>query len=176
MSKQTHRRALPGVQTDATRLERALQLAYVNTTSALPKRPAPRHRFDNAVRPENPTRPWEKFAEPLRDAAAAAAQIGGPCAETTEERIIDAVICFLEFALEPLQKRDVSLVSYLAAAREVPEAIDAMARAHLQPTTENLARADVETSEAEQVLRLHRGSLRRSQNYPRPRGATPMNA
>lgn len=173
MSKQVHRRALPGVQTEASRLERALQLAFVNTTSALPRRPDPRHRFDNAVRDENPTRPWEKFAEPLRDAAIAAAKIGGPCAEITEERIIDAVICFLEFALEPLQKRDVALVSYLAAAREVPEAIDAITRAHMQPTAENLARADHETGEAEQVLRLHRGSLRRSRDYPR---ATPLHA
>lgn len=166
MSKQTHRRALPGVQTEAERLEKSLQLAFVNTTCALPKRPEPRHRFDNAVRPCNPTRPWEKFAGPLRDAAEEAARIGGPCATITEERITDAVIVFLEFVTAPLRRCDAGMASYLAVSREVPEAIESIATAHLLPTAEHIAAADREAHEASLALELHRGGLRRLRDYP----------
>jgi hypothetical protein len=176
MSKQLHTRFLPETQDDAARLERALQLAFLNSTAAIGRRPEgqARSRFNNAARDENPSRPWRTFAEPLRAVAIEAAKIGGPTVALTEERIIDAVICFLEFVLQPMQQKDVALVTYCAAAKEVPEAIDWMARAHMQPTSENIARADQEMSEAERVLRLHRASRRRCLDFPRPHGATPM--
>lgn len=178
MSKQLHTRFLPETQSEAARLERALQLAFLNSTAALPKRPdgTNKSRFDNAAREENPSYPWRTFAEALRAVATDAAKIGGPTVDATEERIIDAAICFLEFVLEPMKRPDAGAILYLAAAREVPEAIDWMARARLAPTPENLARTDQEVSEAERTLRVYRGSLRRSRDFPRPMGATPIGA
>jgi glutathione S-transferase len=178
MSKPTHTRFLPETQADAAKLERALQLAFLNSTSAVGKRPegTAKSRFNNAARKSNAARPWEQFAESLRAVAADAAEIGGPTVEATEERIIDVTICFLEFVLEPMKRADAGAVTYLAAAKEVPEAIDWMARARLAPTPETLARTDQEVSEAERVLRLHRSSLRRSRDFPRSMGAPPLGA
>jgi hypothetical protein len=165
--KQIHRRALPGVQTEASKLERALQLAFVNAAGALPKRPDRRHPFDNAARTANPTRPWEKFAEPLRDVATEAARIGGATADTTEERIVDAVICFLEYVLEPLETRAAADVTYVQLVREQAEALDAQARARGLGTAEARAMAVRETRDVIGVAQLYVANVRRPLGTPR---------
>ena len=178
MSKQNHLRALPGTQIDAQRRERAMQLAFVNVTSALPCRPEPRHRFDNAARKlDDPSRsrPWADFAEPLLDAAIAAARIGGTTAQETEERIVEAVITLLDYCTAPFQKSEPGVVSYLAVAREVPEAIDWLARARMTPTPEVIRRATEESAEACGALRLHIGGLSRPRTM-RSRMGTPSDA
>ena len=169
--QQMHRRALPGRQIPEGRRERPLQLAFVNAASALPCRPEPRSAFDNAARRENPSRPWHAFADPLRAVAAAARVQGGPCVDATEERLILACLALLEYVLEPLEVRPVGDACYLAVAKEVPEAIDAVAAARLLPTLENIARADRESGEASIALQLHRGGLRRMHDFVRPLGA-----
>jgi hypothetical protein len=178
MSKQNHLRALPGTQIDAQRRERAMQLAFVNVTSPLPCRPEPRHRFDNAARKlDDPSRsrPWADFAEPLRDAALAAVRIGGPTARETEERIVEAVIALLDYCTAPFQTDEPGLVSYLAVAREVPEAIDWLARARMTPTPEIISRAREESAEACGALRLHMGGLSRPRTM-RPTVGAPNDA
>jgi hypothetical protein len=176
MSKQLHRCVLQGAQTEQARLERYLAHAFVNTTSAIGSRPEPSHRFANAARDQDDptrTRPWEKFADPLRDVAVVAVSKGDAVARQTEDLIVDAVIALLDYVTEPFQKH-AGVVSYLAVAREVPEAIDWLARARMQPSAEIEARAERESAEACAALTLHRGTLRRPKDFPRPRGATPI--
>lgn len=174
MSKQLHRHSLPGMQTEAARLERALQLAFLNSTAALPKRPEGTNgsRFNNTAREDNPTRPWRLFAEALRAVATDAARIGGPCIEQTEERIADAVICFMEYTLEPLRK-PIGSAGYRVVSKEMPEAVEAITTEQFVPTPENKAVADREACQAALSLQLYRASLRRSRDFPLPMGATP---
>lgn len=174
MSKQHHTRFLPETQREAARRERLLQLAFLNAPSAIGKRPeSARTRFNNAARESNPTRPWEQFAEPLRAVALEAAKIGGPTVTETEERIIDVTIAFMEYVLEPLKVPE-GECGYLTLNKELPEGVEAITAAKLNPTPENLARADVQVAEAAHSLQLYRASIRKSHNYMRPLGASPL--
>jgi hypothetical protein len=153
---------------------RPVQLAFVNAASALPCRPEPRAAFDNAARRDNPSRPWERCADPMRAVAAEAARIGGPCIQQTEERIIDFAIALMEYMLEPLTLPHSGECTYLVVTKEVPEGVEAITTAKLDPTPENIANADVQVGEAARALQLYQGGLRRrASNYPRPMGCSP---
>jgi hypothetical protein len=172
MRQRNHLRVLPDAQTGGEFFARRLQSTFVNTTSALGCRPEPRHRFDNAARQwDDPSRaePWADVLEPLRDAASVAATRGGACADETESRIIEFVLVLLEAALLPLRETAGEPVTYDVAAREVPDAIDWMARARMLPTPENVARAEREIAEGVCALQLHRTSLRVGE-FRRPMG------
>lgn len=173
MSKQHHTRFLPETQSEAARRERWLQYAFLNSTSAVGRRPERvKSRFDNAARESNPSRPWECFAESLRAVAQDAAEIGGPTVEATEDLIIDVVIAFMDYVMEPM-KVPQGECGYLSLNKELPEGVEAITAAKLDPTPENLANADVQVAEAARALQLYRGGLRRTHQYMRPRGATP---
>jgi hypothetical protein len=172
MRQQDHLRVLPDAQIAKLFYDRRLQATYVNTTSAIGCRPEPRHRFDNAARKwDDPSRtePWADVLAPLADAATIAAARGGKCAEETEDRITEFALVLLEAALLPLRAASGDMVSYDVAAREVPEAIDWMARARMHPTPEIIARADREIAQGAVALSLHRTSLRVGE-FRRPLG------
>jgi hypothetical protein len=181
VSKQHHTRFLPETQSEAGRREKALRYAFLNSTSATGRRPSgkSRSRLNNAARKSNATRPWELFADPLRDVAVDAAKCDRAVQDLTEERIIEACIALLHYVLEPLDGRTVGEVTYLGVCKEVPEAVEAITVAKFDPTPDKIATAQRESCEAARALQLHKGGLRTTpagqtgKPYMRPRGATP---
>lgn len=158
---------------EAEKREERLRYAFLNASSAIGHRPdAVRSTMDKAASTEA-RRPWKGFAEPLRACAIEASKRDRAIQDETEERIIDAVLALLHYALEPLDARTLGEVTYLGVCKEVPEGVEALTDAKLNPTPENLANADVQIAEAAMALQLHRGGLRRTHQYMRPMDAPP---
>lgn len=174
MSRQHHRRPLPVRPTEeAERRETALRHTFVNASSALGSRPAPvRSTFDKAASTEQ-RRPWKSFAEPLRVCAIEASRRDRAVQDATEEKIIDAILALMHYVLEPLDSRLIGETTLLGVCKEVPEGVEAIMDARLNPTPETLANADMQVAEAARSLQLYRGGLRRTRDYMRPLGATP---
>jgi hypothetical protein len=149
MRQQIHRSALSGGQTEADRLERAVQTAFVNAPSALPCRPEPRAVFDNAARTSGPARPWRHLGVPLRATCAAASAIGGPAIDRTRELVIRAVLAFLAWVLEPLNDGvPLSDILFATLVKEQAEALEAQALARGLETDAAITHAVEQTEEA----------------------------
>ena len=138
MRQQTHRSILPTGLIVRSRRERVLRHAFVNAPGALDCRPHPRTAFDNAARRDNPTSPWQAFADPLRAAVAAAVAQGGPCVEETETRVTHAVLALLEYVLEPLPESAGSEIGYITLVHDEAEALEAQTIARAIPTAEHV--------------------------------------
>lgn len=172
MSRQHHRRVLPARPTESEAREKRVRTSFVNTTHAIGHRPdAAKSTYDKAASTEA-RRPWRGYAEPLRRTAAEAALRGGICAERTELLITDAICALLDYILEPMD-RSGGDATYLSVAKELPDAVDWIARAHMDEDPAVAERADTEVAEAVVSLRLHRATLRRRQEAFRPLGVSP---
>lgn len=167
------RRHLPVRPNDeAEKRENTLRYAFLNASTAIGHRPdAVRSTMDKAASTEA-RRPWKGMAEPLRAIAIEAAQRDNATQRATEAFIMDAILALAHYVLEPLESRLIGETTYLSVARELPEAVEAIAVARLNPTPRALEEADRESAEAAMALQLHRGGLRRTHQYLRPNTPT----
>lgn len=155
MAKQIHRSDPPIGQTEARRRERRVRTTFVNVTSALPRRPEPRGPWDRAA--ADRTAPWRDHGDPLRAAAIAAMQLGGPAVDATRDRIITNLLAFAAWVLEPFEEgTPVEEQLYTRFVQEVAEALQAGTLAEGLRTDSACDNAVDELGEAIVALQLQR--------------------
>jgi hypothetical protein len=151
-----HRSALPGGQTDRSLLERRVRTTFLNVASALECRPEPRAVFDNAARRDGASRPWGSYADALRTTARAAHASNAATREATRELIVESLLAFAAYVLEPMDDGiPLDVVLFTRLVQEEAEAIDAQAIARGLGTGEARQAAIRETEEAIIAQRLY---------------------